>query len=176
MKIIGISGSGIGAGKTSFARKMADEVWSLAGALRAELKKVCPEYDWFNRTQEYKNKRFKHAARVCNYLDIQHGDIDTMSTVRDALIVYGQYRCRDDEAYWVRVMCERLDQRLHIADGVKVIGIDDVRKLCEVQYLRDKYGEKFIHFHMDTKCATPEEVFENEQLAAIADYRVRWEK
>lgn len=174
MKIIGVSGSGIGSGKTSFARRMGDEVWSLAGALRQELSSICPTYKWFDRTQAYKDSRFKHSWQI--HAALKTDDVPPMKTVRDALLVYGQWKCRDDERYWVRTMCDYMEPRLHIADGVKVIAIDDVRKVCEAQYLREKFKENFIHFHLVTDSAIPEEVFENSELAALADYQVRWEK
>ena len=176
MQIIGVSGDGIGAGKTTFCRRFTCEVWSLAGALRGELKKICPEYDWFNRTQAYKETRFKHKGRIIDKLQVQDGDIGDMPTVRDALIIYGQWQCRDDNNYWVRQLSTRLADRMNIADGVKIIGIDDVRKVNEVNYLREVYKNRFTHIHMNTIGAIHEAVFDNEELAKLADYTVSWDK
>jgi len=178
MKIIGVSGDGIGAGKSSFCRKLTNEVWSLAGALRDELKRVCPEYDWFNKSQEYKNQPFTHSSRLLDKLGCTTlENLPRMRTVRDAMIVYGQRMCEQGgDNYWVRELTTKLDTRLHIMDGCRTIGIDDVRKVVEIEHLREKYHRDFIHFHLVTAAATAEPQFENEQLKQMADYTVSWEK
>ena len=176
MKIIGVSGDGIGAGKSSFCKKLTNEVWSLAGALRDELKRVCPEYDWFNKSQEYKTQPFTHSSRLLDKLGCTTlEDLPRMRTVRDAMIVYGQFKCEQEgENYWVRELSSKLDQRLHIMDGCRTIGIDDVRKVVEIEYLREKYHRDFLHFHIVTDSAIPEAQFDNAALSKVADYHVSW--
>jgi hypothetical protein len=176
--IIGVSGSGIGAGKSSFCRKFADETWSLAGQLRAELKRMFPAYDWFNKEQAYKESRFREGEVLVLKAGVSLSEDSRIDirTVRDALIFYGQVRCEQDEQYWVKCLAERLDPRLNIADGVTRIGIDDIRKVCEVEYLREKYGKQFQHFHIVTPQAEKEIHFDNDKLAEMCDYQIRWSK
>ena len=175
VRIIGVSGSGIGAGKSTFCRKFADETWSLAGALRKELLSLFPEYDWFNKDQAYKESLFKKGSDLLTAAGAS-GSGENIRTVRDALIFYGQVKCAVDPQYWVKCMAERLDERVKIGDGVVNIGIDDVRKVCEVEYLRGKYGRDFYHFHIVTPQAEKEKHFDNDKLAEMCDYQIRWSR
>lgn len=174
-KIIAVSGDGIGAGKTTYAKRMSDEVRSMAGALRKELKWLYPDYDWFNKTQEYKSRPFRGDLRVAFGDEVDEWGKGIL-TVRDMMVQYGQFKCRDDQAYWPRIFVGDLEDRFKILDGVKVIGIDDVRKTVEIEHLRSKYGDKLIHCHMDTGSALREPQFENEELRRRADYIIKWER
>lgn len=177
-KILGISGSGIGAGKSSFAKKMAGEVWSLAGALRKELTKKFPGYKWYDKSQEYKNMRFTETIFDPFLLSAleKTKTHEGGKTVRDVMIAYGQMKCANDPKYWPRILAADLQERLKIMDGVHTVAIDDIRKVLEVEYLREKFAPNFIHFHIDTGSAIGEDYFDNDLLAEMADYTVKWEK
>lgn len=161
MRIILVSGDGIGAGKSTLAKQLGDETWSLAGAMRTELQQRFPNYDWWNRTQEYKaNTRVKEM-----------GD----KTVRQVLIEYGQMMCAQDKAYWVRKLADRLEGLGHLANGVSRIAVDDVRKVLEVEHIRSRFRD-VVHYHVSNPAAVSEAEFENDKLRLIADYNIEWKK
>lgn len=158
MVIFAISGSGIGAGKTTLAKKLANPVWSLAGGLRQELSMLYPNYNWENRTQDYKdNTRVKEREN---------------KTVRQVMVEHGQLKCETNPLYWVERLCDRIDP-LGAPLAPKVIAIDDIRKLSEINYIKQKYPGQVVHFHVDFEGAIYEPEFENEKLAEIADYILR---
>ncbi len=162
MRIFAISGSGIGAGKTTLARKVGDQTWSLAGALRAELSRLYPLYDWENRSQSYKaDTKIKECGK---------------QSMRDVMVRHGQLRCEEDELYWVRKLADKLDGTLKLANGLKSIAIDDVRKLSEIGYLKERFPDMVTHLHVATKSSVYEPMFQNDELHAIADYIMVWEK
>lgn len=156
MVILAISGSGIGAGKTTLARRYSPHIWSLAGALRQELSIMYPNYDWFNKTQEYKDfTKVKERDNV---------------TVRQVLIAHGQLRCEEDPLYWVRTMSDKLKGTIHLMGAGTVLPIDDVRKVSEVLYMREIFGKDFLHYHVSNPLAKPEPEFEADKLERLADY------
>lgn len=155
MVVIAISGSGIGAGKTTFAKKFGHPVWSLAGGLRYELSRIYPNYDWENRTQEYKDKTIvKEAGK---------------KTIRQVLVEHGQHVCATNPDHYVSILAERLKGGLA---PQPIVAIDDVRKVLEVNFLRSKFPKtnEFMHIHIHWDKAIYEPEFENEELAKIADY------
>ncbi len=161
VKIFAISGDGIGAGKSTLAKKLGQEIWSLAGALRDELNREYPGYDWYNKSQEYKaNTIIKECQK---------------KVMRTVMIERGQLRCDEDQLYWVRQLADKLEYVQKMATGLKCVAIDDVRKLSEIGYLKERFPGQVIHFHMITESAIPEPQFENEQLCEVADYTVRFE-
>lgn len=164
MKIYLISADGYGAGKSTLAKKLGDEVWSIAGALREDLSRQYPQYKWFSKDQEY-----KETTKI-------HGYHNNRMSMRDVLVEYGQKECARDPLVWVRKLADRLAQSATIASGSKIFVVDDVRKLCELEYLRAKFGPLVTHFHIVSTTATPEPHFENDELRQKADYRVQWEK
>ena len=168
IQLIAISGDGIGAGKSTFASKIGDTVFSLAGALRGELARKHPNYDWFNKSQAYKDK-----THVPEYRGLE---TNQLYTVRHALIEYGQIKCEDDPQYWAKVLAEKIAKEENIVTGNVKIAIDDVRKVCEIELLKERFGSKVLHFHMTTSTAIHEPHFDNLRLAAMADYVVRWQK
>jgi len=171
-QIIAISGSGIGAGKTTLAKKLLAESWSLAGALRKSLKRIYPATDWYNKTQEFKSQRFTGDIRAI----FPDADVSERLTNRDIMLRYGQMKCTNDDVHWARELVNDLEERLNIADGAHTIAVDDVRKVCEIEYLREAYGERLIHLHVDTDSATAEAEFDNASLRARADYLIKWER
>lgn len=156
-----ISGDGRGAGKTTAALRLADQVWSLAGALRDDLYKVLPGYEWSNRTQEYKDNTL-----------VKEWD---NKSVRRVMTEYGQSKCKNDPQYWVRRMAYRLEGAMEFATGLTKYAVDDVRKMCELQLLKEKFGDSVLHIHVVNPDAIYEPEFENEQLAKAADYRITWQ-
>jgi hypothetical protein len=160
MKIFAISGDGIGAGKSTLAKKLGQEVWSLAGALRQELKNELPNYDWFNKSQEYKEVRVKERNN---------------RTIRTLLIERGQIRCQEDDLYWVRKIADKLVEHDKFAGAAMTVAIDDIRKVNEIEHLKEKLPGQVIHFHVCTNSAKEEPEFQNDELRQMADYIIVWE-
>lgn len=159
MQVILISGDGAGAGKTFAARRFGDEVYSLASQIRRELKQQWPAYDWYNTTQGY-----KEHTRVAEWGG---------KTVRSVMLEYGQQKCANDPLHWARLLAEGLEAVRHIADGRKRFAIDDIRKVCELDYLGSHFPG-FLHIHVTNEDAVYEPMFEAERLAQRAHYCVRW--
>lgn len=160
MKILAISGSGIGAGKTTLAKKLSKDVWSLAGAMRAELERIYPGYSWFNKDQAYKSdtiiKEYKRGQ----------------SSMRQVLIEHGQDRCIESPTYWVETLSSKILSMDQVACGITTVAIDDIRKVSEIKYLRRKFGD-VTHIHIDYYGSVKEAEFENDELLEIADYVVQ---
>lgn len=163
MRVIAISGDGAGAGKTyaakAFTTSNGQAVWTMADGIRAELKHEYPTYDWFNRSQTYKN-----GVVVPEY---RPG-----ATVRTVLLEWGQTRCVGDPCYWVRDMVDRLKDHGKLL-GTHTIAVDDVRKICELDYLRASFRD-VLHLHVENPDAIYEPEFEAEDLKKRADYVIRW--
>jgi len=171
MKLFVVSGDGIGAGKSTFCKRMCDETWSLAGALRQDLRRNFPAYDWFNKDQAYKNTDFREVEKLETLLGL---NIARRMTIRDVLILYGQVKCSNDPVYWVRELCSVLIPRVQLADGVDIIGIDDLRKVCELEYFKATFPRDLVHFHIISSQAIEEPEFENQKLKQLADYTLAW--
>lgn len=150
MRIFAISGDGIGAGKSTLAAKLSARVWSFATEMREELQRQFPKYDWFNRTQEYKD-----GTTVT----------ELGKTVRQVLIEYGQQKCASDALYWARLLADRI-----ALSAPNLVAIDDLRKMCEIHHLRERFGEDVTHIHVVHAFSKPEPEFENDLLADAADY------
>jgi hypothetical protein len=162
MVIYLISGSGQGAGKTTLAENLAGKhcVWSIAGAMRQELKKLYPDYDWFNKSQEYKDKV------VCDAYKRGY-------TIREVLQEYGQEKSSAYPRYWVERLVDRIQ---HLPTGsYGMLAIDDVRKWEEMVYLKEKFPS-CVHFHVKRQKAVQEPLFDNEKLEFAADYVVEWDR
>jgi hypothetical protein len=161
IRIIAISGDGIGAGKSTLAARLGDEVWSLAGALREELAQVYPGYNWWNRTQEYK----------ASTLVPEYGE---GKTLRDVLIEYGQGKCATDPCYFVKIIARKLEAAEARGEPM-TIAIDDLRKKVEIDYLRGRFGKQLVLLHLDSSTAEKEPHFDNEFLSGVADYHISWQ-
>lgn len=160
LKIIAISGSGIGAGKTTLAKSLSKDVWSLAGAMRAELALRYPGYDWFNKDQAYK------ADTIIR----EHGR--GTSSMRQVLVEHGQDRCVENPTYWVEALTDMVHGLNHVVSGITTIAIDDIRKVSEIEYLRQKFPN-VTHIHIDYHGSVKEAEFENDALLELADYVVQ---
>lgn len=162
MVIYAISGSGIGAGKTTLANKLVppNAVWSLASALRQELYQILPGYDWNNKSQKYKDSTLVKERRL--------------KTVRDVMVEHGQIRCADDRLYWVRKLVDRLDPKQYVLQQHQAIAIDDVRKLYEIEYLKEKFHGKVVHLHVVSDKSIDEPQFDSKDLRDCADYIIMW--
>lgn len=156
-----ISGDGIGAGKTTLARSLGDQVWSLAGALRDELALLYPNYDWHNRTQAYKEKTIVKEADY--------------RSVRQVLIEHGQAQCERDPVHYVRQIVDKLKGVSRIASGTSRVAVDDLRKVIELEYFRE-HLPNVVHYHIVNPDAIPEKHFQNEELKLRADYLIQWSK
>lgn len=155
MRILAISADGIGAGKTYLANSLSTCRMSLAFELRKELKGMLPDYEWFNTSQEYKD-----TVTVAELGGV---------TVRQALVLHGQDRCKDNPSYWAQKLVQSI---LDVADWSHTISIDDVRKLCEIQELRNAFPGEVVHLHISHASAKPEPEFQNDSLRLVADYVV----
>lgn len=156
MRIIAISGDGIGAGKTYLANKLTDTRLSMAGALRQELHLKYPGYDWDNTSQTYKDATTVHEAEG--------------KTVRQVMVEYGQGKCVDDLGYWAKRLVSTINDRYF---GNAVIAIDDVRKVAEIEELREAFGDQVVHIHVINLNAKFEPQFQNDSLKELADYVIR---
>jgi len=166
MKLIVFSGSGRGAGKSSAAKKFANLTMSIAETMRKDLQERYPNYDWYNKKQDYKDTTIITEYRT--------GD----RTLRDVMIEYGQERCQITPTYWIdRTIARLVKVQSSMGVDTLIMAIDDCRKMCEIEALRKAFPN-LIHVHLDTPAeyAILEPEFENEQLAAIADYRMTWSK
>lgn len=163
MKIYLFSGDGIAAGKTHAAKRMTQEVWSFASAMRQELTQKYPAYNWYNKSQAYKDT-------------VIIEEWPTKATMRQVLLEYGQIPCKQDPAFWAKKMVDYLKHSEYIMSGINIIGIDDCRKVCEREAIYSAYPKDTVHFHVENPNAMYEPEFENEQLKALADYVIRWRK
>lgn len=161
MKIIAISGDGMGAGKTYLANKIAPAATrlSMAAYLRSDLSRLYPAYEWYNKTQHYKDTTVVH---------------ETGKTVREMLMTYGASKRQMDADYWVNYL---LDQIYYIYNNSKdrdgiVITIDDIRFINEIERLRSSFPTSVVHAHVISSKAKPEP-YDNDHLRDIADYIVQ---
>ena len=164
MKIFLFSGSGNGSGKSTAAKKLTQDVWSLANAIRDELTYKYPAYNWFNKSSAYKN--------TTNIEEYGNGKM----TMREVMVEYGQQPCKTNPTFWADKLVSYLSNRHFIADGVGVIGVDDIRKVCELETIRRAFPNQVTHFHISSASALHEPEFQNDELETMADYVLRWEK
>lgn len=166
MKIFLFSGSGNGSGKSTAAKKLTQSVWSLANGIRDDLTNRYPTYNWFNKSQEYKDTTIIEEYEIGN------------KTMRQVMIEYGQMRCKNNPTYWADMLVGYLKNRHFIADGVGTIGVDDIRKICELDTIKNAFPGQVTHFHVDTPIgiAKAEPEFENDELLKRAEYVIRWNR
>lgn len=163
MKIIAISGDGAGAGKTYAARVFGGMTQTIADQIRHELQKQYPTFNWYDRTQKAKDQP------VPNY---GSGGL----TMRQVLTVYGQQFCEQDPCYWVRKTVRGIQDLERIEQyPPESIAIDDVRKTCEINYLRENFKD-VVHIHVENPEAVVEPMFEAESLKRSCDYVVKWRR
>lgn len=155
-----VSGTGRAAGKTTLANRIVgpSNVVSIAGAIRKELASKYPDYNWFAKEQEYKDKVTVK----------EHGN----KSIRDVMVEYGQQKCVEDPCYWVRQLCNYLKSQQHCL-GCSVVAIDDVRKRCELEMLKALYP-RCVHFHVYNPQALEEPQYDNNYLHNVADYVTHW--
>lgn len=158
MTIILVSGSGIGAGKSTLAGLLSGgNVLSLADGIRFELMYEFPGYPWLSKEQ--KSKTVVVA--------------ETGKTIREMLIQRGQERKKSYQDYWTQSLLHQIDSNYAPGYLKEVIAIDDIRMVHEVEYLREAFGTRVVHIHVDYPGATSEEIFENDKLQNLADYIIR---
>ena len=161
MKVIAISGDGTGAGKTFLARKLAAYphlVISLADCIRHDLTHYYPDYDWYNKSQDYKDKVIVAG---------------TGKTVREMMLSYGAEKREQDPNYWVNSLICHINDLYDCEDmGQFTVTIDDIRYLNELEKLRSAFGPAVTHIHVVSSKANPEP-FDNDTLREIADYTIR---
>lgn len=160
MKLILISGDGIGAGKTTLANRLVgkEKTISLAGALRAELSSRYPLTDWWDKSQEGKNRLVRDPG------------VWYLRPVREAMLRHGQQQCLDHGAdYWARQLANHILQLKEI-NPYNTFAVDDLRRLVEVNVLRGIPGVNVSHLHVSWASAIYEPEFENAALKGLADY------
>lgn len=160
-----ISGDGRGAGKTTLARNLVDEDsrYSLANLIRAELTDALPAYDWYATDQAYKDQ-----TSVPEWGSV---------SVRDVMVKYGQDRCKESPTYWVDALIEEIHAELVELRRIPVVVVDDVRKVLEVERLREwarGWDIPVTHFHVINPLAD-DEPFANDDLRGLADYLITWQ-
>ena len=153
MRIFLISAFGEGAGKTTLAQTLvgASNVASLAGAVRSELASIYPMYNWYNKTQAYKEATVIVAA-------------PGSPTMRGLLIRHAEAACEKDPYVWARKLAKHIKALDGLA-GTSAVAVDDLRKPEELEYLRACFPNA-THFHI-TNYNTPDS-----QLEFSADYLV----
>lgn len=161
MRILAISGDGMGAGKTFLANKLtpAETRLSLAAYLRADLSRMYPGYDWYNRTQDYKDNTMVH---------------ETGKTVREMLMTYGASKRQIDPDYWINYLLDNLYMLYNNTrdkDSL-IISIDDIRFVNEVDKLRKCFNGSVTHIHVISSKAKLEP-FDNDLLREMADYIIQ---
>lgn len=95
-------------------------------------------------------------------------------TVREAMTLYGQAVCKEDPQHWVKKLIEHLKEVDRIADGVTTIAVDDVRKMCELDALKECFPGRVVHLHVIGSGAKEEKHFDNDELMAVADYLLEY--
>lgn len=155
--ILLISGSGEGAGKTTLARKLTPHVVSLASAVRTELRLRYPEVDWEDRTPAGKAVFIEKGALAGH-------------TVREVLLRHAEGRRAKAPLYWVDRTVARL--RLMSEGVVQVVAVDDLRRILELETIRNEFPGQVTHLHIEYAGAVAEPHFEAEALARLADYVV----
>lgn len=161
MNLLLISGDGIGAGKTTLARRMVGQsnVIGLAGALRDELFQLYPNTSWWDKSQEGKNKLVQGK-----------GQYEGM-TVRASLIHHGQHQCTTlGLDYWAQRLKESIIDMRENESEQTILAIDDVRKVVELEVLRNIPHVETTHIHVRWAGAIYEPEFENAELSLRADY------
>jgi len=161
LQIFTLSGDGSGAGKSTLARKISGEVLSIASPLRQELCRIHPGYAWWDKTQAYKDNTIVEG---------------TGKTVRQMLVEHSAARCAGDPLYWARQLSRYLEGLSCIVSSHSRYAIDDLRKVCEIEHFRDRFGDKVTHIHVLSATATPEPHFDNDKLRDAADYVISWER
>lgn len=153
--LILISGTGIGAGKTTLAKTLGITV-SLADGIRSMLSKEYPNVDWYDRSQKYK-ETFHTAIN---------------NTPRNVLKSYGRLKILAEGTHiWCKVAQPFILQHI----GNTPVSIDDIRRTDEVKYFREEF-KNVLHLHIAHDKAEIELEFDSEKLASLADYIVSWTK
>lgn len=155
MRIILVSATGNGGGKTTLAHKFTETVISLADEIRKELSTFHPTVNFFDKSQEGKLKIVENGM-----------------TMRDLLIKHGQYMRTIDKNHWVNLAIKYVK---NIVDNHlnATIAIDDIRYTNELQRFREEFGSFVTHIHIIENSATPEPQYENDKLELMADYSIR---
>ena len=150
--IFAVSGASIGAGKSYFAKRLnPDYVLSLASPIREDLTKLYPYYPWFSKKQEDKNI-------VC---------CETGQTLRQMMVDYGQAKCKEDPLYFPKRLVDKI-----MSHPEANIAVDDLRKMRELVYFREVFGDSLVHFHIVHQSAVAEPLYDAEELMLNADYLV----
>lgn len=158
-----ISGDGSEAGKTTFAEKLVGKsrVWSIASALRSELQRKYPKYNWYSKDQQVKDQ-----------LVIKEYGSGTF-TMRQVMVEYGQKACEADPCHWVQRLADSLEIAKHMPTHGP-LAVDDVRKVCELDLLKEMFP-KAVHMHVTRAGAKKEPQYDNDSLWGRADYVVAWD-
>lgn len=153
-----ISGTGQGAGKTTLANRLVTPFYvvSLANKMREHLQNLHPQYDWFNKSQDYKDNTIVDG---------------TGKSIRQNLVDAAESAREKDPDVWVRLAADEIDLRLHSDAMLENFAIDDIRRTHEVYHIRGRFpNEPILHFHIDYQSAILEPLYENDRLRQIADY------
>jgi hypothetical protein len=110
-----------------------------------------PGYPWHSKSQTDKNI-------ICSA---------TGQTLRQMMVEYGQGKCRDDACYFPKRLVQKIMEH-----PTASFAIDDLRKMCEIVYLREIFGDSLVHFHMVYPHAKAEPIYDAEELMVACDYLV----
>ena len=158
MKIIFISGSGAGAGKTTLAEKLTNghhQVFSVANTIRFEISKKYPKYDWYNKSTGYKNTTIVK---------------ETNMSLKQMMDKYGREKKEKNPLYWAKEMLNALDYAKD-NEKLELAVIDDLRFVDEMKFIKSHFhNDASCHFHIENPNAIPEPHYENDKLQECADY------
>lgn len=161
MHVFLISGDGNGAGKSTVAERLVGSVnvVSFARGIRHAAEMKYPGYNWHSKDPAYKNTTVVRELAG--------------KTVRDVLVAIGEAACVEDPLYWARRLGDHLKRVESNIYMPVAIAVDDLRKVCELDYLRDRYPA-LTHFHVVSPSAGAEPQYQNDELRGRADYVITW--
>lgn len=154
MRLFVVSADESGLGKTTLASSLVGEhnVLSLAGYVRKELQDKYPGYEWYNKSQNYKDRT----------VVLEH---PKYFTVRECLVEHGEARHLTDSLKWVRKAVDYL-QNLERMPNTSSVAIDDLRFPEELSALREAFPD-LVHFHIVEEGNVQASPFDD-----VADYLV----
>ncbi len=166
-----VSGSGIGAGKTTLADALADMIDSFHGALRHPSLVI---RDGFARGVRHQAKtlvhpRFHHLVDSTCQKDKRKKvvKLDGASVVlRELLLSIGEGARAENVDHWCEALFARHKAEIEGDKDVYII-VDDCRMPNEVAFFRNK-GFKVAHIFIDFPGAEPEP-FPTEAMKSMAD-------
>ncbi len=106
-------------------------------------------------------------------IDIFNVEPKEKETIRPIMISYGVAWRNIDINHWVKKVYENIQKECEN----KIPVITDLRYKNELEFLREKYGNKLIHINItrkDSICPTEEELNNLKHISDKADLQIEW--